>query len=177
MANKEKILEARFQAAVENQIDELDFFMTFLEDGFTLEDLQYSEERYLYAKQFMEDHGLLDEDDSMTWDQMPAKWAGFPDDFDRAALSEIQETEFVDDCFSCYENEGFAKAFWTPYSDYQGRIGQGFKVLSRCTTVNNDLCTLPAWKIELEDGTVLDANPEEIIPSEMRQNGCRLENI
>lgn len=170
-------LEARFEAAVENQEDELDFFTELLESGYTLADLRYSDDRYLYAKQFMEDHGLLDEDTSMTWDKMAEKYPGFPDDFSREDLTEVQETEFVDDCFSCYENEGFAKKFWTPFTDCADKIGQTFKVYSRCTTVNNDLCTLPMWKIKLEDGSSIDAHPEEIIPKEMRKNGCRLANI
>jgi hypothetical protein len=33
------------------------------------------------------------------------------------------------------------------------------------------------WNIKFSDGTVIGAYPEEIIPGEMKENGCPLEGI
>ena len=55
-------LESRFQYAVDNQLDELDFVLDLLEIGYTLDDFRYSDDRYLWMKEFMEEHGLLDEE-------------------------------------------------------------------------------------------------------------------
>ena len=53
-------LEARFEHATEEQVDELDFFMDLLDTGFTLEDIKENlPEKYEYSKVFMEDHGLI----------------------------------------------------------------------------------------------------------------------
>lgn len=53
-------LDARFTDALENQMDELDFFMDLVETGITLEDIQkYLPAKYNYAKSFMTDHGLI----------------------------------------------------------------------------------------------------------------------
>ncbi len=107
-----------------------------------------------------------------TWDELKNKYSE-----DRSTMSEEREKEFVNDCFNCYEQEGFAKKFWSPFSDYKERIGQRFKVIGRCTTEEVDLASLPRWNIEFSDGTVIEAYPEEIIPSEMRRNGCLLNDI
>lgn len=64
MENKKKELEARFVTAALEQMDELDFFMEFLEDGYTLQDImKYIPEKYEYARNFMANHGLLSDDD------------------------------------------------------------------------------------------------------------------
>lgn len=107
-----------------------------------------------------------------TWDELRNKYTE-----EREEMSEEREKEFVSDCFTCYENEGFAKRFWSPFSSVKNRIGQQFEVIERCTADGRDLCTLPAWKIRFEDGAVMDVLPEEIIPREMRHNGCTLEEI
>lgn len=53
-------LEARFATAVEEQWDELYFFMDLLDTGFTLADInKYCPEKYEYSKKFMEEHGLI----------------------------------------------------------------------------------------------------------------------
>ena len=57
------------------------------------------------------------------------------------------------------------------------RIGQSFKVVGRCSTKDSDLSSLPMWNIKFSDGTVIGAYPEEIIPREMKENGCPLEGI
>lgn len=92
-------------------------------------------------------------------------------------MSEEMEKAFVKDCFDCYEQEGFAKKFWTSHSDYAERIGQSFKVIGRYSTEDSDLSVLPMWNIEFQDGVVIGAYPEEIIPRKMRHNGCSLDDI
>lgn len=109
---------------------------------------------------------------SLTWEDMKEK---YPEQRDE--MSEEREKSFVEDCFSCYEQGGFAKKFWTPFSDYANRISQKFKVVGCCTTESQDLCTLPMWLIQFKDGKIIGAYPEEIIPFEMRANGCKLKHI
>ncbi len=108
----------------------------------------------------------------MTWEDMKVK---YPED--RGDMSKEREKEFVNDCFSCYESEGFAKKFWSPFGDYKDRESQSFEVVERCSTEKQDLSTLPMWNIKFEDGAIIGAYPEEIIPREMKNNGCTLENI
>ena len=51
---------ARFENAAETQMDELDFFIDLLETGFTIDDIEkFVPEHYVYAKEFMETHGLI----------------------------------------------------------------------------------------------------------------------
>lgn len=104
-----------------------------------------------------------------TWEELKIK---YPED--REDMSRKREKAYVEDCFACYENEGFAKKFWTPYEETREKIGQKFEVVERCTTKEADLCTLPMWRIRFEDGTMTDACPEEIITSEIVKNGGTL---
>ena len=91
-----------------------------------------------------------------------------------------QEREFVSDCFDAYEQEGFAPVFWSQGDDYPQYHGMPFAVVERTPEYDSqhtgqhtaDLERLPMWNIRFEDGTVLSAYPDEIIPSEMRDNGC-----
>lgn len=108
----------------------------------------------------------------ITWEQIEAK---YPED--RSKMPVEMEKAFVKDCFDCYEQEEFAKKFWTPHSDYAERIGQSFKVIGRCSTEDSDLSSLPMWDIEFPDGVIIGAYPEEIIPREMKRNGCSLDEI
>ena len=108
----------------------------------------------------------------MTWEEMKIKYPEYRED-----MTMEREQEFVNDCFSCYESEGFSKRFWSPFGNYKDREGQSFEVVERCKTENQELCTLPMWNIKFEDGTVIGAYPEEIIPREMRDNGCTLKGI
>lgn len=103
----------------------------------------------------------------MTWADMQIK---YPEGRENMAVG--REQEFINDCFSCYEAEGFAKKFWSPFEKYKDRVGHDFVVLKRCSAEDQDLCTLPMWKIQFGDGTVIGAYPEEIIPSERVYNGC-----
>lgn len=53
-------LYARFERAVDKAMDELDFFMDLLEIDITLEDIRENlPEKYEYAKEFLEEHGLI----------------------------------------------------------------------------------------------------------------------
>ena len=53
-------IAARFEKAVEDQMDELDFFMDLIDMGITLEDIRvYCPDKYDYSKSFMEEHGLF----------------------------------------------------------------------------------------------------------------------
>ena len=104
--------------------------------------------------------------DVLTWDKMYEK---YPEK--REEMSEKIERDFVNDCFDLYEQEGFSEKFWTSDEKYQKYIGQKFKVLNRTPEKRNDLCTLPLWDIEFEDGTQLTAYPEEIIPSAIKAHG------
>lgn len=93
---------------------------------------------------------------------------------DRDEMDEETEKAFVEDCFRLYEKEGFSEIYWSPFTDNEDRKGQKVEILGRCTIEDNDLCVLPMWKAKFSDGKILDVYPEEVIPSEMRANGCRL---
>lgn len=50
----------------------------------------------------------------MTWEEMKIKYPEYRED-----MTVEREQEFVNDCFSCYESEGFSKRFWSPFGDYK----------------------------------------------------------
>ena len=108
----------------------------------------------------------------MMWEDMRVK---YPED--RENMTEEREKQFVNDCFSCYENEGFSKKFWSPFGYHKDKEGESFEVVGRCTNENSDLSSLPMWNIKFEDGSIASVYPEEIIPREMKGNGCTLENF
>lgn len=93
--------------------------------------------------------------------------ANYPDKED---MSFDELVSFVQDSFDTYEKFGFNKKFHSPYEDKQDYVGMGFKVLNRLSYANGDadLECLPMWKIELENGTVIDAYPEEICIAETK---------
>lgn len=109
----------------------------------------------------------------MTWDEMKTKYPEYRDE-----MSKEREQEFVQDCFECYEAEGFAKRFWSMGGDYKEYIGKSFEVIERVPEYDNehkdgaDLECLPMWKIRFSDGKEIDAYPDEIIEREMLDNGC-----
>ncbi len=102
------------------------------------------------------------------------EWEALEDKYPepREEMPDERAREFVNDCFALYEQEGFADRFWSPYGDYKERFGEPFTVVERCTEENCHLDVLPLWNIRFEDGTVIGAYPEEIVPSEMKENGC-----
>lgn len=99
----------------------------------------------------------------------------------REDMSREQEIEFVNKCYDKYEKEGFSKVFISPY-DLKGnknRNGTPFKVIGRIRPMSEtdkgedtaDLETLPLWKIQfISDGETMAAYPEEVIPSEIKEN-------
>lgn len=101
------------------------------------------------------------------WLQMQAK---YPEP--REEMDHERERQFVNDCFVLYEQEGFSDKFWSPYGDYKERFGQPFTVVERCTEESCQLEALPMWNIRFGDGAVIGAYAEEIVPSEMKENGC-----
>jgi hypothetical protein len=80
---------------------------------------------------------------------------------EREEMTIDQEREFVNELFNGYEKE-ITEVFWTPYTDYENKIGQGFKIVRRLTEEDADLECLPMWKIKFEDGEEIDSYPEEI---------------
>lgn len=88
----------------------------------------------------------------------------------RDDLSEDEERNFINDCFDMYEHIGFANTFGTPYAGkYEG---MKFTVLGRVKEITEDkengadLECLPMWNIQLENGDIMAAFPEEICLAE-----------
>lgn len=106
------------------------------------------------------------------WEDMQRKYMKQRDD-----LSTEEEKQYIKDCFSLYEKEGFARFFWSQDDDYKEYINKSFEVINRCSEQDVDLCCLPMWNIKFENGAEIAAYPEEIIPSEMIKNGCEIENL
>lgn len=110
----------------------------------------------------------------MTKEEFENKYKDYPN---REYMTEEQEKEFVEDSFVCCEQEGFARVFWSQDSVYSERNGKPFTIVGRVALYdgkNNgaDLECLPMWVIRFEDGFETAAYPDEIIPSDMRANGC-----
>lgn len=59
-------IEQMFEFAAYNDTDELDFYIDFLNKGYTLQDLSYDETRYNHTKEFMIEHGLMDEPEDLS---------------------------------------------------------------------------------------------------------------
>src|SRR5699024_2218724 len=105
----------------------------------------------------------------------------------REEMTKEQEIEHLNKWFDIYEKEGFSKVFITPYDLHGGetRNGESFKVLGRVKPMTEhdngedttDLENLPMWTIQFEDGETMGAYPEEIIPSEIRDNIWRVSDI
>lgn len=114
----------------------------------------------------------------MSWETMREK---YPEA--REEMSIERERAFVEDCFACYEQEGFAPKFWSQGGDFPQYIGKPFIVLGRVPEYDDqhkngaDLECLPMWRIQFEDGTGICAYSDEIIPSEMVDNGCPKEYV
>jgi hypothetical protein len=104
-----------------------------------------------------------------SWKDMKVKYPEYRDE-----MTKETEREFVKDCFDLYEKDEISKIFWSPFSDYEEKIGSHFVIVRRCTEKDCDLCCLPMWKIKFEDNTVIDAYPEEIILREMIDNGYEM---
>lgn len=85
----------------------------------------------------------------------------------RDDFSHEEEVVFVNDCYDTYEHIGFADTFSTPYTEGKKYIGMKFIVLGRVKEITADkdgadLENLPMWNIQLENGDIMAAYPEEI---------------
>ncbi len=98
---------------------------------------------------------------------------------DHDDMTQEEGLAFTNYWFDKYEAEGFAQVFCTPYESYEHMQDQKYTVLRRSRAYSGtgpigfdevDLCVLPQWIIQFEDGTKCGAYPEEIIPSEIRGN-------
>ena len=77
------------------------------------------------------------------------------------------ERKWISDMFDAYEKTGFVDTFSTPFDLLPGQekyLGQKFKVVRRVEEGKDswDLCCLPAWVIQFDNGDTLEAYPEEI---------------
>lgn len=110
-----------------------------------------------------------------SWEDMKKKYP-----IDRDEMTEEEETSFVNDCFALYEKEGFSPRYWSPFSDNVERVGLEIAVTGRieigmvhdASGLAHDLSSLPMWKARFADGEEFEVFPEEIIPSQMKANGC-----
>lgn len=108
----------------------------------------------------------------MTWDELNEK---YPEVRDK--MSTDREREFLKDLYATYETVGFVNKFWTPFDlndEDKSYVGKTFKVIGRCEEGKEwDLESLPAWKIEFEDGHKMNAYPEKIYLNDMIANGYK----
>lgn len=100
----------------------------------------------------------------------------------RDDMTKEEEKLFVDYWFNRYESEGFAKVFCSPYEftdkEPTKYNGKKFEVVERVKPLDEDehgtdLECLPMWNIKFDDGHTMAAYPEEIIPSEIKDNMWR----
>lgn len=103
-----------------------------------------------------------------SWEEMRERYP-----MERDEMTVEQETQFVNECFNLYEQEGFSPQFWSPFTDNQERVGLPVEIVGRIEAdMSHDLGVLPMWKARL-NGEEFEVFPEEVIPSEMKANGCR----
>ena len=82
--------------------------------------------------------------------------------------------DYINELFDLYEEVGFVDGFTTSYDDYSKYSGEPFKVKRRVNNIDDDvdLDVLPQWWIEFNDGTVIQAFPEEICKAEIEGKGA-----
>lgn len=70
------------------------------------------------------------------------------------------------------------KVFWSQGGFEDKHHGKPFEIIGRTPILDADhpngaeLECLPMWNIRFKDGFEMAAYPDEIIPREMRENGC-----
>ena len=84
-----------------------------------------------------------------------------------------EERKFVEDCFDTYEHLGFSKTFQSPYESMRKYNNLKFTVLGRVKEPSEDkdganIECLPLWRIQLQNGRIIIAYPEEICLAEMK---------
>lgn len=89
-------------------------------------------------------------------------------DKERSDMNFEEELCYVTDCFDTYEALGFKDTFESPYEDKASYNGQVFTVTGRLLYSEGeaDIECLPMWHIKFNDGTEIDAYPEEICIAE-----------
>ena len=98
---------------------------------------------------------------------------------DREDMTPEELKAFINYWFDKYEQEGFSKVFCSPYNGEEEYNGKNYKVIDRASNIDEDpingaeLSCQPLWNIQFDDGTTMAAYPEEIIPSEIRDNMWR----
>ena len=90
------------------------------------------------------------------------------DDMDRGKMSFEEEITYLRDYYATRAGVGFSKTFHSPFEDEGKYNGMAFTVVKALTYAEDDVDTecLPMWRIRMEDGTELDAYPEEICPDD-----------
>lgn len=103
-----------------------------------------------------------------SWKDMQEKYP-----MERDEMTVEEEEAFVADCYKLYEKEGFSPRYWSPFTDNAERVGLPIEIVGRVEEDEaHDLECLPMWKARL-DGCEFEVFPEEVVPSEMKANGCR----
>lgn len=101
----------------------------------------------------------------MKYKDFEALNAAYPD---RDELSFEEELCYVENAFDIYEGIGFTETFESPYEDYSRCNGMKFEVIRRMSDAEVDTIVLPKWLICVEDGTEIEAYPEEICLAERK---------
>ena len=86
----------------------------------------------------------------------------------RSELGFDDELCYLENALDIYEGIGFAETFESPYEDYSRCNGMKFEVIRRMSDVEVDTIVLPKWLIRVEDGTEIEAYPEEICLAERK---------
>lgn len=95
-----------------------------------------------------------------TYKELLDKWGG---DLDRSDLSFEDELEYVNDWYELGKSLP-TKPLEPNFTDYAKYKGQSFEIVDTVSYVNDnaDLETLPLWKIQVPDGTLIWADCNEI---------------
>lgn len=95
-----------------------------------------------------------------TYKELLDKWGG---DLDRSDLSFEDELEYVNDWYELGKSLP-TKPLEPNFTDYAKYKGQSFEIVDTVSYVNDDadLETLPLWKIQMPDGTLIWADCNEI---------------
>ena len=95
----------------------------------------------------------------MTWKEFHNKYPN-----GKCGLSKEKKEEYMEDCFTVYEDKGFSDSFNLPFGDLKNRNGSEFIVTRRCEPAKDQIDddAMPAWEIMFADGFTMIAFPDEI---------------
>jgi len=104
----------------------------------------------------------------MKYESFEALNAEYPEG--RSELGFDDELCYVEDAFDTYEGIGLAETFESPYEDNSRYNGMKFEVIRRMSYAEDavDITVLPKWLVRVEDGTEIEAYPEEICLAERK---------